>query len=369
MVGSTQQFTATLKDAGGVTLTGRTVVWASSTPAVATVSASGLVTGIAAGSTTITATTEGKSATASITVTSTATKPGAVTDLKVASVTNNSVTLTFTEVNDGSGNPASYDIRGAAGTFAWWSAVSVSQGTCAAPVAGTAIGAKRSCTVLGLNAATAYQFQLVALRGTLNVNATFGALSNVASGTTVTGPGVPPPPPPAPVATVSVTPAAASVTVGGDGGAGGSFYAMPAGTCSSGRGVTWSSNALSVATVNVNGLATALVVGSAAITATSEGQSGTAAVTGLTSPPPPAGGAWANEPTGFTTVTDFGFDNFSSGGWRTNSGPTITTDASALVSPSNVAQWRYPQGFAAGASPGDGLLRSDHAGHGSFHCL
>jgi hypothetical protein len=37
--------------------------------------------------------------------------------------------------------------------------------------------------VLGLAAATGYQFQLVALRGTLGVNAVFGALSNVVSAT------------------------------------------------------------------------------------------------------------------------------------------------------------------------------------------
>src|SRR5712692_1041801 len=45
MVGHTVQLTATLRDASGNVLTGRTVTWASSTPAIATVSASGLVTG------------------------------------------------------------------------------------------------------------------------------------------------------------------------------------------------------------------------------------------------------------------------------------------------------------------------------------
>src|SRR5256886_15223347 len=51
------------------------------------------------------------------------------------------------------------------------------------PVAGTAIGARRSCTVLGLTTGTAYDFELVSYRGTLMVNAVFGPLSNVASGT------------------------------------------------------------------------------------------------------------------------------------------------------------------------------------------
>src|SRR5207237_4133145 len=68
-VGSTVQLTATPKDASGSPLTGRTVTWASSDAGVATVSTSGLVTGRAAGTATITATSEGQSGTATITVT------------------------------------------------------------------------------------------------------------------------------------------------------------------------------------------------------------------------------------------------------------------------------------------------------------
>lgn len=67
-VGATQQLTATVRDSSGVALTGRTVTWGSSLAGVATVSNSGLVTAVAAGSTTVTATCEGKSGTASITV-------------------------------------------------------------------------------------------------------------------------------------------------------------------------------------------------------------------------------------------------------------------------------------------------------------
>ena len=67
--GQTQQLTATPKDASGNALSGRMVTWASGNTAVATVSGSGLVSGVAAGSTTITATSEGKSGGASVTVT------------------------------------------------------------------------------------------------------------------------------------------------------------------------------------------------------------------------------------------------------------------------------------------------------------
>src|SRR5207249_11443866 len=68
-VGATAQLSATPQDSSGYPLSGRTVSWASSAPAVATVSGSGLVTGMAAGTATITATSEGKNGTAAPTVT------------------------------------------------------------------------------------------------------------------------------------------------------------------------------------------------------------------------------------------------------------------------------------------------------------
>ena len=68
-VGDTKQLAITLKDGAGNTLQGRTVTWESSDQTRATV-ANGLVTGVAAGSVIITATSEGKSATAAILVTS-----------------------------------------------------------------------------------------------------------------------------------------------------------------------------------------------------------------------------------------------------------------------------------------------------------
>lgn len=67
-VGQTTQATAVLRDARGNTLTDRTVTWASSNTAIATVSNTGLVTAVAAGTTTITGTAEGVSGTASLSV-------------------------------------------------------------------------------------------------------------------------------------------------------------------------------------------------------------------------------------------------------------------------------------------------------------
>jgi hypothetical protein len=68
--GATQQLAATVRNANGVELTGRVVTWASGSPANATVSDTGLVTGVSAATVvTITATCEGVSGAASVIVT------------------------------------------------------------------------------------------------------------------------------------------------------------------------------------------------------------------------------------------------------------------------------------------------------------
>jgi hypothetical protein len=67
-VGATQQLTATTRDSAGNVLSGRLIGWSGNAPLVATVSGSGLVTAVAPGLATITATSEGKSGSAAITV-------------------------------------------------------------------------------------------------------------------------------------------------------------------------------------------------------------------------------------------------------------------------------------------------------------
>src|SRR5213594_3727792 len=69
VVGGAQQFSATLKDARGNVLTGRSVTWASSTATVATVDANGVARAVGIGVATITATSEGQSGPATLTVT------------------------------------------------------------------------------------------------------------------------------------------------------------------------------------------------------------------------------------------------------------------------------------------------------------
>ena len=65
-VGATAQLTAQLRDAAGSQLSGRTVTWSSSNTTIATVSNAGVVTANTPGTATITATSEGKSGTASV---------------------------------------------------------------------------------------------------------------------------------------------------------------------------------------------------------------------------------------------------------------------------------------------------------------
>src|SRR2546428_3495230 len=110
--------------------------------------------------------------------------PGTVTDLAVDQVTPNSATLSFTEVDDGLGQSAHYVVRYAEPPIEWGSAHDVTEGTCATPVSGTAVGARLTCTVSGLAPATSYDFQVQAYRSTLDLVVISGDPSNVAQGTT-----------------------------------------------------------------------------------------------------------------------------------------------------------------------------------------
>ena len=67
-VGATASLAAVVRDQRDSVMTGKTISWTSSSAAVATVSAAGLITGVAAGSATITATVDGKAGTAAVTV-------------------------------------------------------------------------------------------------------------------------------------------------------------------------------------------------------------------------------------------------------------------------------------------------------------
>ena len=161
-----------------------------------------------------------------------------------------------------------------------------------------------------------------------------------------------------PVASVTVSPATASIQVGQTV----QLTATPrdaSGNPLSGRAIAWASSAPGVATVSGTGLVTGVAAGSATITATSEGQSGTATVTVTAPLPPPSGGAWPNEPAGWTVLTDYDMHALNDGGW-TNVYPAdiasgqvkVVTDATGPVNPT-AWQFYYRAGNTSlcGAAP------------------
>jgi len=237
-VGGTLQLTATPKDANGTPLGGRTVTWGSSNTSVATVSASGLVTGVTGGAATITATSEGQSGTAAITVPTTV--PVATVDVTPATASveeGKTVPLTATP-KDANGNPL-------VGRAVTWASSNTSVATVSA--AGLVTGK---------------------VAGTATITATSEGQSGSAVITVVH----------VPVASVTVAPATASVDEGKTVSLTATLKDANGGTLT-GRTVTWASSNTTVATVSAAGLVTGKVAGTATITATSEGQSGTATIT------------------------------------------------------------------------------------------
>jgi uncharacterized protein YjdB len=226
-----------MKDAAGNVLAGRSVIWTSANIGVSTISASGVATAVSEGSTAITATSEGQTGSATL----------AVIPAPVASV---SVTLAASTLTVGGTTQATAttkDVNGIVltGRVVTW----VSSNPLIATVSST-----------GLVTAVAV--------GSANITATSEAQSGLAA-ITVT---------PVPVASVSVTLAASSITVGATTQATGTTKDAN-GIVLTGRVVTWVSSNPAAATVSTSGLVTAVAAGSANIIATSEAQSGLAAIT------------------------------------------------------------------------------------------
>ena len=232
-VGQGTQLTATLRDASGNVLTGRSVAWQSSNGSAAGVSSSGYVTAMSAGTATIVATSEGRSGTASITVQSA--------------------------------------------------------------------------------------------------------------------------PAPAPVATVTVTPSTSTIQPG-------QTVQLTAtardasGNALSGRVITWQTSNPSAATVSSSGLVTGQAPGSAMISATSEGRSGTSAITvsALTGGGGTSGTSYANEPAGLRVHTATAWNSLVPSGWayaNRTSLARIVTDLTAPASPSSVLEYFYPAGYPGGGEP------------------
>ena len=299
-VGATLQLTSTLKDANGNTLTGRTVTWASSDTNVATVNATGLVTGKVAGPATITATSEGVSGTSAITVTPIPVATVGVTPASSNAIVGTTVQLTATP-NDANGNPLT-------GRTITWT-------TSDASIADVDAAGLVSAKVIG---------------GPVTITATSEGKSGTASVTVI----------PVPVAAVNVMPPSARIVIGGTV----QLTATPqdaGGNPLTGRTVTWSTSDPTVATVDANGLVTGVGTGGpVAISATSEGKSGAASVTVNLVPvatvavTPPSTTIQVNATVQLSAALTDANGNPLTGRlvtWSTSDGSVATVDANGLV--------------------------------------
>src|SRR3989454_712882 len=106
LIGAGVQLIATPQDANGNPLSGRVVNWSTSDAVVATVNSGGLVTGVAAGAATVTATSDGQTGTSALTVSAVPVASVSVSPASASLQTGQTVQLTATPT-DASGNPLS----------------------------------------------------------------------------------------------------------------------------------------------------------------------------------------------------------------------------------------------------------------------
>lgn len=257
--GQTASSSVVLRDSLGTVLTGRTIGWSSSKPTVASVGLGGVVTGIGAGSATITASSGGKNGTAGLSVAGGSTIPS------VATVT---VSAAATSLTPGQTTQATATARDSAGNV----------------LAGQTI----SWTTSNAAAATVSSTGLVTAvaAGSTTIMATTGGKTgsiaiNVAAPAT---------------STVSVSVPTSSVSVGQSVQASASVKDAN-GNPIPGALAFWSSSNAAVATVALNGLISGVSVGTANITASNSGRSGTVTITVTAPQPPPTGSVPSIAPT------------------------------------------------------------------------
>jgi trimeric autotransporter adhesin len=249
-VGNTTQATAELRDARNNVLTGRTITWASDNASIATVNATtGLVTAVSVGTASITATSEGVNGSATVTVT--AAPPAPVASVTLSTPDSSLIQFDTVQVTAVLRDAANNVLTGR--TITWSSS---------APAIAT-VSSSGEVAAVGIGNAT--------------ITATSEGVSQTLDLTIA----------PAPVATVNVSLALASLQEGATTQATAELRDARNNVLT-GRTITWSSDNASIATVNeTTGLVTAVSVGTASITATSEGVNGSATVTVTAAPPAP----------------------------------------------------------------------------------
>jgi trimeric autotransporter adhesin len=232
-IGQELSLQANAYDAGGNVITDASMLWSSTAPGVATVD-DGRVKGLSTGGTTILATIQGRSATASVSVSQAVVGDISLSMLSATLLPGQSIQLTAT-VDDGNGNELT-------DRQVTWSSSDANIATVSAGLV-TGVGA-----------------------GSATITATSEDKSTTAAITVVV-----------PVASVVVSPDRTSLEVG-------QTQQFQAAVLDSNdqeltdRTVTWTSSAPAVATVSSTGLVTAVAEGHATIQAYSEGRSGSASV-------------------------------------------------------------------------------------------
>lgn len=245
LIGGTQRFTAQGRYNDGTTaFVTSGVTWSSNNPSIATVSSTGLGTGVAAGGpVTITASVDGVIGTAQFTITDPT--PPALTSITLTPATASVIegaTQQFAaqgRFNDGSSSDVTSRVT--------WT----SSNTAIATVSATGLGTG------------------VKVGGPVTVTATLGGVSATARFTITTPPPV--------LTTITVTPATASVVAGSTRQFSAQGLYSDGSTLDVTSSATWTSNNTAVATVNASGLSTGMTPGGPVTLTASQGSvSGTA---------------------------------------------------------------------------------------------
>ncbi len=260
--GQTSQATVTLRDAAGNVLTGRTIGYSSSNTTVASVSVGGVVTGVSGGTVQITATSEGKTGSATLTVS------GGSSTAPVASIT---LALNSSTLSPGQSTQASAVLKDASGNVLTGRTVTfTSSNTGVATVSGGGL----------VSAMTS---------GSAMISASSGGVVGSAALSVQSGSST--------VASITVSLPSSSIQVGQTMQSA-AIAKDAAGNTLSGATVSWSmSSGQSVATVSSAGLITALAVGSATVMATSNGVTGVASFNVATQGSLPQASRIATRPT------------------------------------------------------------------------
>lgn len=320
-VGQQIQLTATPLDASGNPLSGRTIVWDGSDDAIATVSSNGRVTALSPGTMTVTATSEGKTGTATIVVNA---PPVATITLSPTSqsVVVGQSTPAFTAVTkDASGNV----LTGRTVTFS-----------------------SSNTSVATIDATTGIATGVAP--GTTSITATSEGKTSNAATLTVTD---------VPVGSVELSPTTQSVTVGQTTPAFTAVTKDAGGNVLTGRAVTFSSSNTAVATIDPNtGVATGVSAGTTSITASSEGKTSNAAT--LTVNPAAVGSVTISPKTASVDVgaTTPPFNAVT----KDDKGHVLTGRTIAWNSSNTVVATIDASGVATGVSPGTSSITAQSEG-------